>query len=166
MVKRNAEKLRSPHYKVVDIGLEIDLHLLRDVSYTETVNESFTEFFSSNKSNHHFPVAHSFAHLCCMTDCDPYVFTSTSIRSCIDDAVVGWLQFTSPWSCVEQRSAPTNGAASIKEGQERILYTGLIVDIFLYIWRYNCYTKCIYKFICVYIYYTLFPKQFAFRVSS
>lgn len=45
MVKRNAEKLRSPHYKVADIGLEIDLHLLRDVSYTETVNESFTEFF-------------------------------------------------------------------------------------------------------------------------
>ena len=96
MVKRNAEKLRSPHYKVADIGLEIDLHLLRDVSYTETVNESFTEFVSSNKSNHHVPVAHSFAHLCCMTDCDPYVFTSTSIRSCIDDAVVGWLQFTSP----------------------------------------------------------------------
>ena len=87
MVKRNAEKLRSPYYKVADIGLEIDLYLLRDVSYIETVNESFTEFsISSNKSNHHVPVAHSFAHLCCMTDCDPYVFTSTSIRFCIDDA--------------------------------------------------------------------------------
>ena len=60
MVKRNAEKLRLPHHKVADIGLQI----LRGVTSIEYFIEYFNAFisklFSSNKSNHHVPVCTHF----------------------------------------------------------------------------------------------------------
>ena len=48
----------------------------------------------------------------CMTDCDPYVFTSTLIRSCIDYAVVGDCNHPLSSRSAKQRSVPMNGAAS------------------------------------------------------
>ena len=51
----------------------------------------------------------------CMTDCDPYVFTSTLIRFCIDYAVVGDCNHPLSSRSAEQRSVPMNGAASHKK---------------------------------------------------
>ena len=50
-----------------------------------------------------------------MTDCDPYVFTSTLIRSCIDYAVVGDCNHPLSSRSAEQRSVPMIGAASHKK---------------------------------------------------
>ena len=55
-----------------------------------------------------------------MTDCDPYVFTSTLIRSCIDYAVVGDCNHPLSSRSAEQRSVPMNGAASHKKKKERL----------------------------------------------
>ena len=50
-----------------------------------------------------------------MNDCDPYVFTSTLIRSCIDYAVVGDCNHPLSSRSAEQRSVPMIGAASHKK---------------------------------------------------
>ena len=55
---------------------------------------------------------HVFRSVFCMTDCDPYVFTSTLIRSCIDYAVVGDCNHPLFSRSAEQRSVPMNGAAA------------------------------------------------------
>ena len=45
MVKRNAEKLRLPHHKVADIGLQILRGVTSIENFIEYFNELITEFF-------------------------------------------------------------------------------------------------------------------------